>query len=257
MRDDPVSAETAVAAPGSSRARAEPLGKQLRERISWYRQAMRPIAEMPEDGDHGDPTRDYVLSGDLAGDAADDLEVARANIRALVADLQAAQHDRDVWKALAQGSHEAHEQTKAQLEQAEAALARLPSQPWQDIERAPKDGRRFLCFTEKTGVISTARWRQDSFQSVGREIHMRAYGSWSGWPLTHFMPLPEPPSPAAGVPHAEPADSERVVIPAKTVPVVIPTVKVTRRTRPAFYVEPEEAGADAGAPSLSPALKEK
>lgn len=43
-------------------------------RVQWYRDAAKPVGELPEDGDGGDPARDYVLSGDMARDAADDLD---------------------------------------------------------------------------------------------------------------------------------------------------------------------------------------
>lgn len=46
----------------------------------WYQDAAKPVENLADDGEGGDPTKDYVISGDLAKDAADDLEKLLAPI---------------------------------------------------------------------------------------------------------------------------------------------------------------------------------
>lgn len=70
---------------------------------------------------------------------------------------------------------------------------------WQTIDSAPKDGATILGWSEYMDEPCTVRWRNNEWES-----------SWDGWevveymsdfgteyrdpgPVTHWMPLPEPP----------------------------------------------------------------
>lgn len=77
---------------------------------------------------------------------------------------------------------------------------------WQPIETAPKDGTWVLVFSVSFGVLPcAARWEQsiEGWVNVEDEIRLRDADSLEEddktadrcreWPLTHWMPLPEPP----------------------------------------------------------------
>lgn len=57
------------------------LTTQLEARANWYRSAAKVVDQLPDDGDGVDPTQDYVMSGDMAKDAAADLDRAVAALR--------------------------------------------------------------------------------------------------------------------------------------------------------------------------------
>lgn len=62
------------------------LTTQLQARADWYRSAAKLVDQLPDDGDGGDPTQDYVMSGDMAKDAAEDLDRAVAALRRAAGD---------------------------------------------------------------------------------------------------------------------------------------------------------------------------
>jgi hypothetical protein len=59
---------------------------------------------------------------------------------------------------------------------------------WQPIETAPRDGTKFLCWVPRGPYegISINRWKEGYWWCTSRAN-----------PPTHWMPLPEPPSPRA------------------------------------------------------------
>lgn len=57
---------------------------------------------------------------------------------------------------------------------------------WRDISEAPKDGTVFLFWPRRDREHATARWSDDRF--VVACCGQSAYG------ITHWMPLPAPPS---------------------------------------------------------------
>jgi len=63
---------------------------------------------------------------------------------------------------------------------------------WQPIETAPKDGRRILVYAETWPEIAVAEWRDKGITLEGWRLH--PFNDIDPEPLTHWMPLPEPPS---------------------------------------------------------------
>lgn len=68
-----------------------------------------------------------------------------------------------------------------------AAAIGQPVGGWREIESAPKDGTRILGITS-SGYAVLVQWTGDEWMSNVR----------SGWPITHWQPLPPPPDAAAG-----------------------------------------------------------
>lgn len=71
-----------------------------------------------------------------------------------------------------------------------------PQEGWQPIETAPKDGAEYLAFKAQPGVMAIARWYQGEHRSVVEIFCLSTNGTYCGYPLTHWMPLPA--LPAAG-----------------------------------------------------------
>ena len=78
---------------------------------------------------------------------------------------------------------------------------------WQSIETAPKDGSYLLLWEQYSEAPFVGYWSCGSW-SVSHE-HVDAEGGWDGanvvdalsMPITHWMPLPPPPTSAEGVEH--------------------------------------------------------
>jgi len=62
---------------------------------------------------------------------------------------------------------------------------------WQPIETAPKDGTEILTI-RSNGFIGKGVWYDNPFGRKDTVIE-NASGKW--WSVTHWMPLPAPPSP--------------------------------------------------------------
>lgn len=85
---------------------------------------------------------------------------------------------------------------------------------WEAIETAPKDGTRFLVFCpeddEFKAGITTGYWVTGSpsvkfiptedpdlwRRKVTENPRLELEGNWNAFDATHWMPLPDPPSPA-------------------------------------------------------------
>lgn len=61
---------------------------------------------------------------------------------------------------------------------------------WQPIETAPRDGTEILTIREN-GYIAKGVWYDNPFGRTDTVIE-NASGKW--WSVTHWMPLPPPPS---------------------------------------------------------------
>jgi hypothetical protein len=61
---------------------------------------------------------------------------------------------------------------------------------WQPIETAPRDGTEILT-VRSNGYIQNAKWYDNPFGRKDTVID-DADGKW--WPVTHWMPLPPPPT---------------------------------------------------------------
>jgi hypothetical protein len=59
---------------------------------------------------------------------------------------------------------------------------------WQPIETAPKDGRRVIIAIEGCPRAQISEW------DVAAWVTIMAGRDWIGHKVTHWMPLPEPPS---------------------------------------------------------------
>ena len=78
---------------------------------------------------------------------------------------------------------------------------------WQSIETAPKDGSYLLLWEQYSDAPFVGYWLRGSW-SVSHE-HVDAEGGWDGanvvddlsMPITHWMPIPTPPTSAEGVEH--------------------------------------------------------
>ena len=78
---------------------------------------------------------------------------------------------------------------------------------WRHIETAPKDGSYLLLWEQYSDAPFVGYWSGGSW-SVSHE-HVDAEGGWDGanvvdalsMPITHWMPLPPPPTSAEGVEH--------------------------------------------------------
>lgn len=69
---------------------------------------------------------------------------------------------------------------------------------WQPIETAPKDGKPFLAWDgNRCHYPGVARYVEHGhsgrYQSTLEEIALLVRGCYYSMPLTHWMPLPEPP----------------------------------------------------------------
>lgn len=78
---------------------------------------------------------------------------------------------------------------------------------WMPIETAPKDGSYLLLWEQYSDAPFVGYWSGGSW-SVSHE-HVDAEGGWDGanvvdalsMPITHWMPIPAPPTSAEGVEH--------------------------------------------------------
>ena len=96
------------------------------------------------------------------------------------------------------------------LSDIEALLAAPPTaqaEGWRPIETAPKDGSYLLLWEQYSDAPFVGYWSGGSW-SVSHE-HVDAEGGWDGanvvdalsMPITHWMPIPAPPTSAEGVEH--------------------------------------------------------
>jgi len=67
---------------------------------------------------------------------------------------------------------------------------------WQTIDTAPKDGTEFLGYGE-SGVFGVCAWYDGYYGKFFTSFHTDNCGEYVQDDWTHWMPLPNPPSPAA------------------------------------------------------------
>ena len=65
---------------------------------------------------------------------------------------------------------------------------------WQPIETAPKDGRPVIVRLDE-GEIIVARFSRDKIGTGWWDEHANSCQSWADANATHWMPLPDPPTP--------------------------------------------------------------
>jgi hypothetical protein len=66
------------------------------------------------------------------------------------------------------------------------------TQEWQPIETAPKDGTWVAVVVDDCRP-DVARYDQGRWETIADALDWQKYGH-DEWPLTHWMPLPEPPN---------------------------------------------------------------
>lgn len=78
---------------------------------------------------------------------------------------------------------------------------------WEPIETCPKDGTRFLAITDY-GKMCVMRF--SGVETIVRDTTCRRCGGFGLGGLTHWMPLPTPPTPASDAePSPPPTDENR------------------------------------------------
>lgn len=76
---------------------------------------------------------------------------------------------------------------------------------WQPIDTAPKDGTRFLAYSSTSGKLFVCRWEERPLKGGHWTVYLDGEDGWiyhlgkdPQWlvvkPVTHWMPLPEPPN---------------------------------------------------------------
>lgn len=77
---------------------------------------------------------------------------------------------------------------------APALLAAAEAQTWRPMESAPKDGTWFLGWETHYKYPMLAHWKSGDWRWEGQEYSLLHTNSYSGYPATHWLPLPLPPA---------------------------------------------------------------
>ncbi len=94
----------------------------------------------------------------------------------------------DLWAHL----HNEHGLTLLESEIYE--IVRLADPGWQHIETAPKDGTWILVTCGGQKVPAVVFWSSDFDVWIENEEAPASWAHPEEWPLTHWMPLPTPPT---------------------------------------------------------------